>query len=466
MTSSPTKPKAILLADPDHVTVRWLGHLLRDRGFQVHAASDGSQALQTTLLRHPDLVLFDQACTLIETDAFLRILRSNPRTEDIPVIVMGAGDRARHAAAQGWLRKPFAEDELFGRIDQVLRGAPSAPTSLESELRGQLSHLPVPDLLQVLAVNRRTGRLVIRSGGTQGEIFVVEGRVHDARAPGVFGEKAFFRILAQKEGTFELQADSIAVPDRLGRSLDRLLLDGSYQADEFSRVLDRLPGADERIELAAEAAGPLEPEVAAEQILEILRAGQSTVGALIDRCASSDLDAACALEALLAKGVARVVDEPALAGEAPLLDGSLLPVLRQRLMRSRGAWTGTAVAKVLLLAADDGSARGAGSRLSRLAGFHEEAPAGALGTLGHVDLGDGVRVDLVALETRDDLRPLWPLWSSGALGAVALGSGAGVDEAAAWLHRSGIPVASTQDGGHADLLPKLREVVNLALTQR
>lgn len=448
------------------MTVRWLGHLLRDRGFQVHAASDGSQALQTTLLRHPDLVLFDQACTLIEAEAFLRILRSNPRTESIPVVVTGTGDRARLPAAQGYLRKPFAEDELFGRLEQVLRGAPSGRPSPESELRGQLSHLPVPDLLQVLAVNRRTGRLVIRSGGGQGEIFVVEGKVHDARAPGVFGEKAFFRILAQKEGTFELQSEQLAVPDRLGRGLDRLLLDGSYQADELSRVLDRLPRADERIELAGEPRAPLEPDVAVEQILEVLRSGPSTVGALIDRCASSDLDAACALEALLVKGAARVIDAPINgATEAPLVDASQLHVLRQRLMRSRGTWAGGAVAKVLLVAGEDGSARGAALRLVRLPGFQRDAVSGP-GTIAHVDLGEGVRLDLVALSTRDELRPLWPLWSAGALGALVLDEGKGADEAAAWLHRGGLPVMGARGEGLADLLPKLRELMAQALASR
>lgn len=467
MTSTPTKPQArtILLADPDHVTVRWLGHLLRDRGFQVHAASDGSQALQTTLLRHPDLVLFDQACTLIEAEAFLRILRSNPRTESIPVVVTGTGEKARPPAAQGYLRKPFAEDELFGRLDQVLRGSPPGRPSPESELRGQLTHLPVPDLLQVLAVNRRTGRLVIRSGGGQGEIFVVEGRVHDARAPGVFGEKALYRILAQKEGTFELQTGPLAVPDRLGRSLDRLLLDGSYQADELSRVLDRLPRADERIELAGEPRAPLEPEVAVGQILEILRSGPSTVGALIDRCASSDLDSACALEALLVKGAARVVDAPVGATEAPLVDASQLHVLRQRLMRSRGTWGGGAVTKVLLVAGEDGSARGAALRLARLPGFQRDAVSGP-GTIAHVDLGEGVRLDLVVLSTRDELRPLWPLWSAGALGALVLDEGRGADEAAAWLHRSGLPVAGARGEGLADLLPKLRELMAQALASR
>ncbi|HEY0838667.1 MAG TPA: DUF4388 domain-containing protein [Vulgatibacter sp.] len=460
MTSTPTKPSArvILVADPDHVTVRWLGHLLRDRGYQVHAASDGSQALQTTLLRHPDLVLFDQACGLIEADAFLRILRSNPRTESIPVVITGAGDRPRPAAAQGHLRKPFDEDELFGRIEQAIRGAPSGVPPSESELRGQLSHLPVPDLLQVLAVNRRTGRLVIRSGDFRGEIFVVDGRVHDARAPGVFGEKAFFRILAQKEGAFELQTESLAVPDRLGRNLDSLLLDGSYQADELLRVLDRLPRADERIELMTEPAAGAESSPGLERMLEILRAGPGTVGALIDRCAATDLDSATALEELLATGAARVIDDPAGAMEAPLLDAAQIHVLRQKLMRSRG-WAGETVAKILLVSGADTGFRSASARLARIPGFEREGEPRGPGTIASVALGESVRLDLVALPSADSLRPLWPLWSAGALGALILDEEAASQQAAGWLERAGVGVALARASEPVELVPRLRDLL-------
>src|SRR5574338_1245092 len=90
--------RKILLADPDTAAVRGLAQHLRQRGYQVHAARDGSRALQIAILRFPDVVLFDERAPLLDARTFVRILRTNPRTERIPVVLCGEApdaDRAR-----------------------------------------------------------------------------------------------------------------------------------------------------------------------------------------------------------------------------------------------------------------------------------------------------------------------------------------------------------------------------------
>src|SRR6478672_811535 len=104
--------KKILIADPDLEAVRALSKALRQKGYQVHYAPDGSKALEVSVLRHPDLTLFDDHCKLIDAKTFLQILRTNPRTEDIPVVLTTSSyeqDKAR-AFRDGFLRKPFNID--------------------------------------------------------------------------------------------------------------------------------------------------------------------------------------------------------------------------------------------------------------------------------------------------------------------------------------------------------------------
>jgi CheY-like chemotaxis protein len=84
-----TAVRKVLIADPDLAAVRTLSKALRQRGYQVHYAADGSRALELAVLRHPDVVLFDEGCRLIEPSLFAQILASNPRTEGIPVVVTG-----------------------------------------------------------------------------------------------------------------------------------------------------------------------------------------------------------------------------------------------------------------------------------------------------------------------------------------------------------------------------------------
>ena len=79
--------RKILIADPDVNAVRPLTKALRQRGDHVQYAPDGSRALEVAVLRHPDVILFDEHCRLIEARAFVQILLTNPRTDDIPVVV-------------------------------------------------------------------------------------------------------------------------------------------------------------------------------------------------------------------------------------------------------------------------------------------------------------------------------------------------------------------------------------------
>src|SRR4051812_8675512 len=112
----------ILIADPDLDAARTLSRALRQRGYQVFYAPDGSKALEVAVLRHPDLALFDETCTILEAKTFVQILRTNPRTEDIPVVLTGKAfdPEKAHRMRDGYLRKPFNLEEVLARIDHVL----------------------------------------------------------------------------------------------------------------------------------------------------------------------------------------------------------------------------------------------------------------------------------------------------------------------------------------------------------
>ncbi|HLL81175.1 MAG TPA: response regulator, partial [Longimicrobium sp.] len=120
--------RKILIADPDLEAARGLSKALRQRGYQVHYAPDGSRALEVAVLRHPDLILFDEGCRLIEAKTFSQILRTNPRTEDIPVVLTTAAfdaDKIR-GLRDGYLKKPFNRDEVISRVDHIFRRTEAA----------------------------------------------------------------------------------------------------------------------------------------------------------------------------------------------------------------------------------------------------------------------------------------------------------------------------------------------------
>jgi DNA-binding response OmpR family regulator len=421
--------RKILIVDPDAATVRALAPALRQRGWQVHAARDGSRALQIAILRFPDLVLLDERTPLVDPRTFVRILRTNPRTERIPVVVTGESVDPDRVRLGTFLRKPFNEDEVLARVEQIFRRADAArAVSGESrEIEGNLAQIPLVDLLQVLSVNRKSGKLAVEREGERAEVALAEGRVVDARLGPIAGEKALYRLLTRREGQFAFVPGGPPAEDRIERKLEELVLEGLRQADELARLAPDSPAPRDLVELAVAATEippglhPVTEEVVV--LLERPRAFQD----LLDRCRATDLEATRAVLALLERGLARRREGATASASAELLAPHELHALRARIARGRSSGP-QGVGKVVVAGGGPLSRRAALARFQTVPGFRAE-PAGAagFGTLGRLALGDGVRVDLTELPGDRALRPLWRPFAAGAVGALVLLPADGVE---------------------------------------
>ena len=413
--------RKILLADPDPDTVRSLAPALRQRGYQVHAARDGSRALQIAILRFPDLVLFDERCPLVDARAFVRILRTNPRTETIPVVLTGETVDVDRARLGTFLRKPFNLDEVLSRIEQIFRrvDASRAVSGESREIEGNLAQIPLVDLLQILAVNRKSGRLAVERDGEQAEIALDEGRVVDARMGAAVGEKALFRLLTRREGQFAFLPGPANGEPHIDRRVEELVLEGLRQADEVERLLPQLPQPGGIVELVVhpgEIPAGLHPVT--QNVVALLDA-PATFQDLVDRCHASDLEAIRAVLALLDRGYARRCEGEPPAEAVPLLAPHELHALRARIGHGRSSGPQT-VGKVVVAGGGPLELEAALARFRAIPGFQPEQDPGAFGTLGRLSLGEGLRVDVTALPGERARRPLWRPFASGAVGAIVL----------------------------------------------
>jgi len=425
-------PKKILFADPDPDALRAVAPLLRARGYEVHAAIDGSRALELAILRTPDLVVYDSHTPLLDPKTFLRILRSNPRTEGIPVLLAGRRSGSAGSAAVGWLEKPYQPEVLLARVDHLLRSADAARGASDvRHLEGDLAQMPLPDLLQILAMNRKAGLLRLDRNGERGEIAISAGQPVAARVGAALGEKAFFRLLARQGGKFSFQAGPVPgpVPDggsaqgagRITRRLEELLLEGIRQADELSRIEGSLPPFGDVLSLSSPGAPiPRGLQPVTEEVMRLLEVPRSFAG-LLDLATASDLEAARAVVALLDQGHA-IAAEPARPPDAhPFLQSDLVHALRLRIARD-GEPGGRPVGKVVVAGGSMATRQQAMARFAALPGWEAVASAddiAGLGTLGSLDLG-AVRIDLVSLPGDRSQRPLWAPFASGAIGVLVL----------------------------------------------
>lgn len=418
--------RKILIADPDIESVRTLTRALRARGYQVHYAPDGSRALEICVLRHPDLVLFDEACRLLDARTFIQILRTNPRTEDVPVVLTTTNldvDRLRGLRLAAHLKKPFNLDEVLSRLEHIFRRNEAAKDLKNDaqEIEGSLTQLGIPDLLQILGMNKRSGKLSLERGSERGEILVTEGRSVNARVGRVEGEKALFRLLAWTEGTFTFSPGTNLGKPRIDRAMDDALLEGMRQADEVNRLLPSLPPRTTRMVLAPDADLPQEQHPVTAQVVDLLRQPRA-LGEVLDLAPAPDLEVLGVLITLMQKGVARVAEGEG-EGSGPLLGPAELHALRSRVLRGKSPLK-VVTAKVFICGNGPAAARRLFAQLPGLAAVSAEPKAvkSGFGTLGRLELSEVLHLDFCVLPPAEAARPLWRPFSAGAVGALLMDS--------------------------------------------
>ena len=120
---------SILLAEDDPAVLKMTTLRLEYEGFRVLTATDGQQVLDC--LKHHgavDLILMDVKMPKLNAFQVCKLLKADPQTASIPVVVFTASssnwqhvvDQCLELGIADWLKKPFRSEELLGKIHHVL----------------------------------------------------------------------------------------------------------------------------------------------------------------------------------------------------------------------------------------------------------------------------------------------------------------------------------------------------------
>ena len=118
--------QTILLVDDEPKIVTIAEDYLRQAGFDVLVARDGSAAIATARARRPDLIVLDLGLPRIDGLEVARTLRAE---RDVPIVMLTARDDeidrilGLELGADDYITKPFSPRELVARVRAVLRRA-------------------------------------------------------------------------------------------------------------------------------------------------------------------------------------------------------------------------------------------------------------------------------------------------------------------------------------------------------
>ena len=118
----------VLVADDNADMRQYVVRLLSEH-YRTEAVPDGEAALAAARARMPDLVLTDAMMPRLDGFGLLQALRADPRTRDVPVIMVSAraGEESRieglKEGADDYIVKPFSAKELLARVAAHLQMA-------------------------------------------------------------------------------------------------------------------------------------------------------------------------------------------------------------------------------------------------------------------------------------------------------------------------------------------------------
>ena len=176
---------SVLVVDDERDIVDALEFNLKQAGFRVMAALDGTTAVDLARKHHPDVVLLDLMLPDLSGNEVLRILRTEPATKNAAVIVLTARNEeidrvvGFELGADDYVTKPFSVRELILRVKAVMRRseARAAEGQEASIATATMGPIGIDSSQHTVTVDGRTIELTLTEFKLLAELVRAQGRV-------------------------------------------------------------------------------------------------------------------------------------------------------------------------------------------------------------------------------------------------------------------------------------------------
>src|SRR5882672_8904338 len=407
----------LLVADHDRGRAKGIAEACTGRGHIVELAQHGATALELSLERIPEAVICPIDLAVIDGVRLAEILRGNPRLRGTSFIFLVNDELDAPISMDSrdaTVVAPWHEADVLDHVDAILeRSARFGEIRSDTEIEGKLSQISVADLLQIFQMNLRSGSVKISQEGlpAPASISVRSGQVIDALIPlsdgTVVGEKALYRILCWKEGRFEFLPGDVKEQARIAKPLRMLLMEGMRQKDEWDKLRRDMPGPDFRLALRV----PREqiPAISHPLTREVVDAvgAYRKISEIVDHCPYPDYQVLRVLSDLFARdalGLEQLRTTP--EGGFAQSEAAIFSVPQVRRLRE---WAASqrpkagSVLTVVVASHERALVRSFVTALRETTHFvidgrlaRDSEKLGALGTLGHVPLGEHMTLRLIS----------------------------------------------------------------------
>ena len=433
----------ILIADGNIGRARRAATALEAAGHRCQVASHGASALEMALSERPRVIVIQAELPLLDADKLAEILRANPRTRSARFLFLGVeAQRAGELGGVGdsTLSAGAETNDVHDAVEELLERQARIEcleerASIDREFEGALAELRPAELLEMLNVQRATGRLMLMSelddGSTpDGWIQVSEGEIHSAESGRASAEKALYRMLDWQFGDFYFEPNEISFSATIKAPTRSVLAEGRRQRDEWNRLAPKLPPMESPVKLCVDRADlPRVVHPLTQEVLDLLD-DLNSVGEVVDRCGRPDYQVLRILHTLAERGIiefGRARIAPVEASIHALFHEAQCRRLRTFAQQGLARETSPPTSKLLVVAASESIAEQFAGLLLKVPGVElsQRFERGEIGptdleSMARIDVDGECGIDLVHLPSVPSFEPLWTFAGHRALGTIFL----------------------------------------------
>ena len=245
----------ILLIDSNVFFARRVTDALRHEGFEVSHSTQSGYALTMLEYDTPSVILCSTSMREMNAHELPPIIHADPKTAHIPVIAMGEGSEnslmeAFRAGCADYVDKRLGPELIAGHVKSFLRSNAEGfqpvqmLVSSDTALSGNLSHLDLPGVVQMLTHSRQSGSLYVNAGVIDGIVFFDNGNITHAESGDLIGDEAVVQIVKCSNGVdsggYKFVPGETASTRTVLRSATELMLEALRELDEDAH--DNLEG--------------------------------------------------------------------------------------------------------------------------------------------------------------------------------------------------------------------------------
>ena len=243
----------VLIIDSNVFFAKRLSDAFKHEGFEVIHSTQSAYALTMLEWNMPDAILCSTQLREMSAYEIPRILRADTKTAPIPIVAMGdGGDQALmdafRAGCDDYVDRRLGPEAIAMHVRTFLRSHNEGfqPTQMlgseDTALEGNLSHLDLPGVIQMLSQTRQTGALHVNAAAADGIIFFDAGEVVHAESGDLIGDPAVVMIVKScdslEKGVYKFVPGHAAMTRTVLRSVTELMLDALRELDEARGAVD------------------------------------------------------------------------------------------------------------------------------------------------------------------------------------------------------------------------------------